>query len=70
MSASRPWRTLPEKTRRRKQSRRGGTLTTTFNGDESAGALLVQPDGKIVAAGFSEDNSTGRIFIALARYNG
>ena len=47
----------------------GGTLTTPFNGDESVGALLVQPDGKIVAAGFSENNTTGQIFIALARYN-
>jgi uncharacterized delta-60 repeat protein len=47
----------------------GGTLTTTFNGDESAGALLIQPDGKIVAAGFSENNTTGEVFIALARYN-
>lgn len=48
----------------------GGTLTTTFNGDDSAGALLVQPDGKIVAVGFSENNTTGHVFIALARYNG
>jgi uncharacterized delta-60 repeat protein len=48
----------------------GGTLTTTFNGDDAAGALLVQPDGKIIAAGFSENNSTGHVFIALARYNG
>jgi hypothetical protein len=47
----------------------GGTLTTSFNGDDGAGALLVQPDGKIVAAGSSDDNSTGHIFIALARYN-
>ena len=48
----------------------GGTLTTTFNGDDGAGALLVQPDGKIVAVGFSENNTTGHVFIALARYNG
>jgi len=47
----------------------GGVLTTSFNGDDGAGALLVQPDGKIVAAGFSENNSTGHVFIALARYN-
>ena len=48
----------------------GGTLTTTFNGDDGAGALLVQSDGKIIAAGFSENNTTGQVFIALARYNG
>ena len=49
----------------------GGTLTTSFNGDdEAAGAVLLQPDGKIVAVGFSENNSTGEVFIALARYNG
>ncbi len=48
----------------------GGTLTTAFNGDEAVGALLVQPDGKIVAAGFSQNNTTGEVFIALARYNG
>jgi hypothetical protein len=48
----------------------GGTLTTSFNGDEGAGAALVQPDGKIVAVGFSENNTTSEVFIALARYNG
>jgi uncharacterized delta-60 repeat protein len=46
-----------------------GTLTTSFNGDDGAGAVLVQPDGKIVAVGFSENNATGHVFIALARYN-
>jgi uncharacterized delta-60 repeat protein len=48
----------------------GGTLTTTFNGDEGAGALVVQPDGKIIAVGFSQNNTTGHVFISLARYNG
>jgi uncharacterized delta-60 repeat protein len=48
----------------------GGTLTTTFNGDEGVGALVIQPDGKIIAVGFSENNTTGHVFIALARYNG
>jgi hypothetical protein len=32
--------------------------------------VLVQPDGKIVVVGFSENNATGQVFIALARYNG
>jgi uncharacterized delta-60 repeat protein len=48
----------------------GGTLTTTLNGDDGVGALVIQPDGKIIAVGFSENNSTGDVFIALARYNG
>jgi hypothetical protein len=39
-------------------------------GDDGAGALLIQPDGKIVAVGFSENNATGHVFVALARYNG
>ena len=48
----------------------GGTLTTTFNGSEGVAAVLVQPDGKIVAAGTSQNSTTGHVFIALARYNG
>ena len=47
----------------------GGVLTTTFNGDEGVGAVVIQPDGKIIAVGFSENNTTGHVFIALARYN-
>ena len=42
----------------------GGKVTTTFRGSDSASALALQPDGKIVVAG-----STGGIFaFALARY--
>jgi uncharacterized delta-60 repeat protein len=48
----------------------GGTLTTTIQGDESATALLIQPDGKIVAVGSSENNSTGVTDVFLARYLG
>jgi uncharacterized delta-60 repeat protein len=48
----------------------GGTLTTTIQGDESAAALLVQPDGKIVAVGSSENNSTGVTDVFVARYLG
>jgi uncharacterized delta-60 repeat protein len=47
----------------------GGVLTTTFNGNEAVEAVLIQPDGKIIAAGFSANNTTGQSFIALARYN-
>jgi len=47
----------------------GGKVTTDFGTGERAGALILQPDGKLVAAGFSEfqaPNNT-RDF-ALARY--
>jgi uncharacterized delta-60 repeat protein len=47
----------------------GGVLTTTFNGNEAAEAVVIQPDGKIIAVGFSDNNTTGQSFIALARYN-
>jgi hypothetical protein len=46
----------------------GGTLTTTIQGNEDAEALLIQPDGKIIAVGMSEDNSTGATDLALVRY--
>jgi uncharacterized delta-60 repeat protein len=47
----------------------GGTVLTSVNGDDAIDAILVQPDGKIIAVGFSENNSTGVVFIALVRYN-
>jgi uncharacterized delta-60 repeat protein len=48
----------------------GGTLTTTIQGDDGASALLIQTDGKIIAVGFSENNSTGVADVALVRYLG
>lgn len=45
-----------------------GVLTTTLQGDESITGLALQPDGKIVAVGSSEDNATGLVDVALARY--
>ncbi len=42
----------------------GGKVTTGFGGTEEASALILQPDGKLVAAGFSSAN------FALARYQG
>ncbi|NCT84773.1 MAG: hypothetical protein GXC94_16625 [Comamonadaceae bacterium] len=46
----------------------GGRVTTSFgNGDDKAYALLLQPDGKIVLAGGSNQGLTGNDF-ALARY--
>jgi uncharacterized delta-60 repeat protein len=47
-----------------------GVLTTSFQGDDGATAVLIQPNGDIVAIGFSEDNATGVTDIALARYLG
>src|SRR6266542_1606848 len=46
----------------------GGKVTTDFGfGADVAWAVAVQPDGKIVAAGYA--SATGRYLIALARYN-
>ncbi len=42
----------------------GGKVTTPFGSDQScARSLILQPDGKLVAAGYSDDD------FALARYN-
>lgn len=50
----------------------GGFVGTTFTGfgAPSVQALLVQPDGKIVAVGVAFTNSKGTAAIALARYFG
>ena len=48
----------------------GGVLTTNLQGDDAVAALVIQPDGKIVAIGYSENNSTGQTSVALARYLG
>jgi len=48
----------------------GGVLTTSFFGDEGVTALVIQSDGKIVGIGFAENNSTGQVYLALARYLG
>jgi Domain of unknown function (DUF5122) beta-propeller len=43
-----------------------------FNADGTVAAatVLIQPDGKIIAVGFSENNSTGVTDVFLARYPG
>jgi uncharacterized delta-60 repeat protein len=46
----------------------GGKLTTYFNGYEQINALAIQPDGKIVAAGFTYLGDNNFAF-ALARYH-
>jgi uncharacterized delta-60 repeat protein len=48
----------------------GGGVTTGFQRDDMAEAVAVQPNGDIVAAGFSEDDTTGAVDVALARYLG
>jgi uncharacterized delta-60 repeat protein len=47
-----------------------GTVLTTIQGDDGISALLVQPNGDILAIGSSEDNSTGVTDVAIARYLG
>ena len=48
----------------------GGTVTTDFAGGyDEANALVVQADGKLVAAGFTEDFSSMTTNGVLARYN-
>ena len=47
----------------------GGLVTTDFGGNNDvANAITIQPDGKIVLAGYSQ-NSSGNDSFALARYN-
>jgi uncharacterized delta-60 repeat protein len=49
----------------------GGQVTTDFFGfDDGARAALIQPDGKIVAAGFTTQTAGGPKEVALARYMG
>jgi uncharacterized delta-60 repeat protein len=48
----------------------GGKTTTDFAGDfDVASAVALQPDGKIVATGFTGVSDTDRVDFALARYN-
>lgn len=49
-------------------SRDGRVLTDIANGNDAATAVAIQPDGKIVAAGFSSPPRGARRF-ALARYD-
>lgn len=47
----------------------GGKLTTDFfGGDDAARAALIQPDGKIVVAGFASQGPGGSRRVAIARY--
>ncbi|CAN5328371.1 hypothetical protein BH10ACI3_BH10ACI3_20970 [soil metagenome] len=44
-----------------------GKVTTGFGGDQAANAVVIQPDGKIIAGGYSSGN--GSEDFALVRYN-
>lgn len=47
----------------------GGKLTTDFfGGDDAVRAALIQPDGKIVVAGFASQGPGGSRRVAIARY--
>jgi uncharacterized delta-60 repeat protein len=48
----------------------GGTVTTSVPGAIAFTALLVQPDGKIVAVGAAQDPDTGATELVAARYLG
>jgi hypothetical protein len=45
----------------------GGVLTTRIQGHDSVILLVIQPDGKILAVGTSQ-NAAGVTELALARY--
>jgi beta-propeller uncharacterized protein DUF5122 len=46
----------------------GGTITTDFGGGDAAAALVLQPDGKLVASGVSSGTASFSGNFALARY--
>ncbi|MBF0397350.1 MAG: hypothetical protein HQK78_11300 [Desulfobacterales bacterium] len=46
----------------------GKVITTITNGADSGNKVLIQPDGKIIVAGYSDDGSGNNDF-ALVRYN-
>ncbi len=47
----------------------GGLLTTSFGtADDKANAVVIQDDGKIIAAGYTHGNSNSNIDFALSRY--
>ena len=46
----------------------GGIVTTPIGDDAEAYGLVIQPDGRLVAAGTSLDDATSALVFALARY--
>jgi len=47
----------------------GGKLTTDFGSNDRAGSVLIQPDGKIVAAGGAEEGGILARSFSVARYS-
>jgi uncharacterized delta-60 repeat protein len=47
----------------------GGKVTTAISDSSGASALVLQPDGKLVAAGYSNSSGPSGPIFALARYN-
>jgi len=47
-----------------------GRADHELQGDDGAGAVLIQPNGHIVSIGFSENKTTGAVDTAIARYLG
>ena len=48
----------------------GGKVTTAIGtGDDTINSLIIQPDGKLVAAGYSYDNTRAQYVFTLVRYN-
>src|SRR5205085_11969666 len=47
---------------------RKGIVATDFYGNNTAEAIALQPDGKIVVAGYTRNNATDNTYFALARY--
>jgi uncharacterized delta-60 repeat protein len=47
----------------------GGTATTNFGSNDAAHAVVIQPDGKIIAAGLSTNPKTLSGSLDVARYN-
>ena len=48
---------------------RDGKVITDFGGSETASAVAVQADGKVIAAGSARDPAANTVSFALARYN-
>ena len=46
-----------------------GIITTDFAGPDQAFAIALQPDGKLIAGGYSYEQNTGIRYFALARYD-
>ena len=47
----------------------GGKVTTVMGGDDTINSLIIQPDGKLVAAGYAYDNTLAQYVFGLARYS-